>query len=286
MGHSITRTADSVELEHGERRLSLRWARNRVHFHPRVFRLAFAGFDGLPPGVARELAGALLSEALAALADLQPLLLRVTVEEDTELLPALQGLGFLLARGVYVVAIDVPDLLSSPDEGVPKSLRLISLKDATALVSEDELAAVWADAYGSAARLDPATLGELTSEERRALFLGDEGLDADLSVCAFLDERLVGVCPIYGGSGDLERELGTVGVAAPWLERHSEISLAMLRDVADRAAIIGIARILAEVDADSPSSVYVFADLPGRVVESLVSLMYVPQWVSGPGSES
>lgn len=248
--------------------------------------MAFTGFDGLPAEVARELAGALLSEALAVIADLQPLLLRVTLEEDTELLPALQELGFLLARSVYVVAIKVPDLLSSPNVGAPKALRLISLKEATALVSEDELTAVWTDAYGRAARLDPATLGELTGDERRALFLGDEELDADLSVCAFLDERLVGVCPVYGGSGGMERELGTVGVAAPWLDLHPEISLAMLRDVADRAASEGVARLLAEVDADAPMSVYVFADLPGRVVESLVSLMYVPKWVSGPGRES
>lgn len=157
--------------------------------------MAFTGFDGLPAEVARELAGVLLSEALAVVADLQPLLLRVTLEEDTELLPALQELGFLLARGVYVVAIEVPDLVSSPNVGAPKALRLISLKEATALASEDELTAVWTDAYGRAARLDPATLGELTGDERRALFLGDEELDADLSVCAFLDERLVGVCP-------------------------------------------------------------------------------------------
>ena len=248
--------------------------------------MAFTGFDGLPAEVARELAGVLLSEALAVVADLQPLLLRVTLEEDTELLPALQELGFLLARGVYVVAIEVPDLVSSPNVGAPKALRLISLKEATALVSEDELTAVWTDAYGRAARLDPATLGELTGDERRALFLGDEELDADLSVCAFLDERLVGVCPVYGGSGGMERELGTVGVAAPWLDLHPEISLAMLRDVADRAASEGVARLLAEVDADAPMSVYVFADLPGRVVESLVSLMYVPRWVVGPGRES
>lgn len=60
----------------------------------------------------------------------------------------------------------------------------------------------------------------------------------------------------------------------------------MLRDVADRAASNGVVRILAEVDADAPSSVYVFADLAGQVVESLVSLMYVPKWVSGPACES
>lgn len=285
MDHTVTRTADSVELEHDGRRLAIGWSRNRFHYHRRVLRLAFIGFDGVPGNVVKELVDAMLSEAFAATADLQPLLLRVTLE-DEKLLAALQELGFLLARGVYVVSIEVSDLLRSPKVEVLTPLRLTSLQEATALVSEDELTAVWTDAYGRAARLDPATLEELTGDERRALLLGDEELNADLSVCAFLDERLVGVCPVYGGSGELERELGAVGVAAPWLERHSEISLAMLRDVADRAAGAGVSRILAEVDADAPSSVYIFADLPGRVVESLVSLMYVPKWVSGPRSET
>src|SRR5690625_1074431 len=284
MCHTITRTASSVELEYDGRRLSLQWTQNRIHYHARVFSITFTGFADLSTTVSRELAGALLSETLAILADLQPLVIRATLE-DEKLLVVLQELGFLLTRGVYVVAIEVSKLSPSSEEEVHTPLHLTSLREATALTSARELTAVWADAYAHAARLDPATLKELTDDERHSLFLGDEDLDADLSTCAFLDRQLIGACPVYRAGGELERELGEVGVAAPWQERHTEISLSMLRYAADHAAKNGVTRFLAEVDADAPSSVYLFADLPGRVVESLVSLMYVPKWASNPGNE-
>jgi len=282
MRFEILRSADAVELEYGAQRLGVRWSRNRVHYQPRVFRLDFVGFAAVPADVVGELAGVLVAEARDALVGYRPLLLRVTVGQDSDLLPHLQKLGFLFARGVYVVAFEVPDLLGAAEEESLAALRLVSLGEAAALAAEEELMAVWAEAYGRSARLDPATLGVLSAEELRALFLGDEDMDWDLSVCAFAGGELVGVCPAYRGSGDVERELGAVGVAASWLEWQSVISVAMVRSVAGRAAGRGVERVVAEVDADAPSSVYAFAELPGRVVESLVSLMYTPNWVVAP----
>src|SRR5690625_1037601 len=278
MEHPITRKAGSVAIEYDSQLLSLSWSRNRFHYHPRVFRVSFSGFEGVVPEVAREMAKALLIEARAILSDRQPLLLRVTLEQDAHLLPLLQELGFLFARGVHLVAIDVPTLLGSPVRALPGHLRMRSLNESTALVSTDDLTAVWAEAYGRAARLDPATLGELTVEELHALFPGDQDLDAHLTVCAFEGDQLVGVCPVYRGDDDLVCELGTVGVADPWVAMESEISMAMLGAMARRAASMGVERLIAEVDADAPSSVYLYADVPGRVLESLISLMYVPKW--------
>lgn len=278
MEHPITRSANAVALENGGQRLSLSWSRNRIHYHPRVFRLSFAGFEGANAELMREQASALLSEALTVLSDQQPLLFRVTIEHDAHLLPLLQELGFLFARGVHLVAIDVPTLLRSPVRALPGHLRMRSLNESTALVSTDDLTAVWAEAYGRAARLDPATLGELTVEELHALFPGDQDLDAHLTVCAFEGNQLVGVCPVYRGDDDLVCELGTVGVADPWVAMESEISMAMLGAMARRAASMGVQRLIVEVDADAPSSVYLYADVPGRVLESLISLMYVPKW--------
>ena len=39
-------------------------------------------------------------------------------------------------------------------------------------------------------------------------------------------------------------------------------------------------RLQVEVDSDAPWGLYAFADLPGRVNESLVSLMFVPKWAT------
>src|SRR5690606_3188977 len=115
-------------------------------------------------------------------------------------------------------------------------------------------------------------------EERRALLPGDPRQDAHLPEGAHDAAQLACVCPAYRAGDSVERGSGTVGVAAPWLKRHVGISLAMVRSAAGRASSRGVERLLAEVDADAPESVYLFADLPGRVVESLVSLMYVPEW--------
>jgi len=282
MRFEILRSADAVELKYGAQRLGVRWSRNRVHYQPRVFRLDFVGFAAVPDDEVGELAGVLFAAARDALVGHRPLLLRVTLGQDSDLLPHLQKLGFLFARGVYVVAFEVPDLLGTTEESSPAALRLVSLDEASALTSEEELMAVWAEAYGRSARLDPATLDALSAQEQRALFLGNEDLDWELSVCAFAGGELVGVCPAYRGSDDLERELGAVGVAASWLEGQSVISLAMVRSVAGRVTGRGVERLVAEVDADAPSSVYTFAELSGRLVESLVSLMYAPNWVVEP----
>ena len=208
----------------------------------------------------------------------RPTLLRVTLEAGSPLLPRLQALGFLLVRGVHVLALDVADLLRAPGAAADGALRMVPLAAARSLVSEDELMDALEQAYGRAARLDPATPENLSGEERRSLFLEAEDLDEQLSVCALEGESLVGICPVHTGEDERERELGAVGVIAGWGERHTEVSLAMIRAVAEVVEVRGVERLVAEVDADAPFSVHTYAALPGRVTESLVSLMYVPKW--------
>ena len=280
------RTADSVRIAlEGGHEVAIRWLRNRLHFHPCVLRLAFEGFDDVPPDDAYALLRRLFPFALTCPAEHEPLLLRVTLDSGAALLPHLRDLGFLDARGVHVVNFAISDLLNE-EEGVSAGkapeARLVSLAEAVRLAGEAALIEVWAAAYGRAARLDPATPHVLPAAELRDLLLGDEDLDVHLSVCVLASERLVGVCPIYRSPGDpLQVELGTVGVGAGESEQHQAVSSLLLRAAAERAAEMGVERLVAEVDADAPESVYLFAGLPGRVSESLVSLMYVPRWNRG-----
>lgn len=284
MHHAAVRATGSVSVALGEgREAVVRWSRNRLHFHPRVFRLAFEGFGGAPEGEALGLAWRLFSAARTALVVHDPLLLRVTVEASDPLLAHLRRLGLLDARGVHVVRFAVPDLRGRAlvsRSALGSAVRLVSLEEALVEVPPAALVEAWATAYGRAARLDPATPEELTEEELHDQFFGDADLDTDLSVCALTEGRLVGLCPVYRSEDRLEVELGTVGALAEMSERRLGVSRAMLRDVARRAADQGIELMCAEVDADLPESVYLFAEMPGRVVESLVSLMYVPRWAA------
>ncbi len=273
----------SVDLV-GGRQAVIGWMRNRLHFHPRVFRLTLEGFEYLPDDEVEQLVGKLFYAALDALAEHDPLVLRVTLDMGVSLTPHLRKLGFLDARGVHVVTFGVSDVLGREVRGSGAQLRLVSLSEALAAVGEQELLEVWTEAYGRAARLDPATPSALVASELRDLFLGEDGLATRMSVCAFFEDRLVGVCPAYRSGDALEVELGAVGVRSDALDRHTEISLAMVHDVAERAARQGVRRLIAEVDADAPLAVYPFADLPGRVTESLQSLMYVPRWAVGTAS--
>ena len=93
------RTADSVSIAlEGGHEVAIRWLRNRLHFHPRVFRLAFEGFDDVPPDDAYALLQRLFPSR-CVLASTNPLLLRVTLDSGAALLPR-RDLGFLDARGV------------------------------------------------------------------------------------------------------------------------------------------------------------------------------------------
>src|SRR5690606_416529 len=146
-----------------------------------------------------------------------PLLLRVTLDSRAALLPHLRDLGFLDVRGVYVVTFATSDLFDQePGSSIDTAsgVRLVSLSEAVRLVGEAALVEVWAAAYGRAARLDPATPHALPEAELRDLFLGDEDLDSDVSVCALASQRLVGVCPVYRSGDPLQVELGPVGVGA------------------------------------------------------------------------
>lgn len=285
MQHDVLRTADSVSATlDGRHGVAIKWSRNRLHFHPRVFRLAFQGFDGVSTQEVDAVLPRLFSEALAGLAEHDPLLLRVTLDADARLLSSLREQGFLDARGVHLVSIEVLDLLDygsglGVDAGA--AIDMVSLAEATHILEEKALVKVWLEAYGRAARLDPVTAGALSEVELRDLFLVDEDLNTDVTVCAVEGERLVGVCPVYRTNEPLQMELGTVGVGDSELRRHQAVSLAMLRNAAERAAGRGVERFIAEVDADAPDTVYLFAELPSRVTESLVSLMYVPNWNPG-----
>lgn len=229
---------------------------------------------------------ALLDEALTVLAAHDPLVMRVTLVHDSPLVAPLQKVGFHLSRSVLVVEFDVQELLAQPpvsDARAGQQLQLVSLREALDLSSEEELLDLWLDVYGQTAHLDPVSKGLLSAEEWRELFLGDASLDSGASVCVFTDGRPIGICPVYLGSAPAEMELGTVGVGTRFMDLHREASLLMVTDVARRVAPLGVKRLLVEVDSDAPWGLYAFADLPGRVVETLASLMLVPRWDAGDG---
>lgn len=279
---------DTVGIDIGQNhRLSVRWWRNRLHYHPRVLTLSFEG-SSASLQVDDESIRTLFAKALTKFAGLDPLMLRVTLESGSPLLPPLRRLGFLDTRTVFVVGFDVPGILrmSAPlaADAHPR-VRLVSLAQALEAVSEEALTALWLEVYGRTARLDPATPHQISTKEQHEMFLGDGELDRSVSVCALEGERLVGICPAYRTNDPLGIELGSVGVGSGSLERHQELSVAMVRSAASRAATTGVRRMSVEVDSDAPWGLYAVADLPGRVVESLVSLMYVPKWSQGARSE-
>lgn len=274
---------DCVEVDIGQNRMiAVKWQRNRLHYNPRIFNLYFDGQCMLSSNEEGQLR-TLLSKALATLAEYDPLLLRVTLESDSPFLSPLRRLGFLDTRNVYIVGFWILQLLQEEEEVavdyIP-SIRLVSLEEALATASEKALTELWLEVYGHTARIDPATPHQLSAPELQDLFLGDENLDRSVSVCAFDGERLVGICPAYETGAAQEMELGTVGVETKSMGRHQEISLAMLRSAARRAANKGMERFSLEVDSDSHWSLYPSADLSGQVEEVLVSLMYVPKWAS------
>lgn len=282
MQHKATRAGDAVELEAGGWLLRLRWFQNRLHYQPGVYRLTWEGFPDLPQELPSEHVSkhlrVLFAEARAALAEHRPSVMRVTVASASPLLPHLRRLGFLSVRGVHILELQVADLLEAAGSSHDGAFHLLPLEEARPLVPDDDLMTVWEQAYARAARLDLATPEMLFAEERRSLFLGDEDLDTALSICAFSGDSLVGICPVYSGDDEREREIGTTGVADGWEGRHVEASLAMIRGAAARAQAEGVELLVAEVDADAPYIVHTYAALPGKVVESLESLMYVPQW--------
>lgn len=105
-----------------------------------------------------------------------------------------------------------------------------------------------------------------------------DGLNPDISSCAFIQDELVGIGMVYASGKPEEVELGLIGVLEKHLPSHQEITLAMLTQSIDNAIKAGTTRLAAEVDSDDPWTLYTLADLPFEVADESISLVWPPRW--------
>lgn len=205
---------------------------------------------------------------------------RTTIDATSAAGQVLKQIGFLAARSVLVLNIDVDELLEFDLESSSPyvNMRMVPMRKAVTMLSNAELANAWIQVYSQSARLDPATPELLGTKELISISLGDPDLDRDASIAAFVGDRLVGICPVYNVGLPDEVELGVVGSIEKSADFDSAISLALLRAVAERVKPRGIRHLIAEVDTDSWYAVHTFARIPGKVGEELTSYMYVPRW--------
>lgn len=286
MPYGVERKSDRLEIQLGDDRVAvLHWFHNRLHFHPRVLRLSFVGFEQVPNRELDFVVDAAFSELLAVHKSDPPLLLRATLDQGSNVLPRLRRIGFLECRRVFVVSLLVDEVDLNPRvQEVGGDIEVVSLADARLRARDVVLENLFLEVYSRVSRLDPATPERLTAEERQGLFLGDTDLDRIISSVAFRGERPIGLCAAYQGERQAELELGATGVCSEELREHHWLTIAMLKRTLSRAKDAGARAVVAEVDSDDPWSLYVFADLPCHLNGQSMSLVYLPRWQVTPES--
>lgn len=281
--YGVRQHPDRIEVRQGDEVVAvLRWFQPRLHFHPRILLLAFEDFEALAVAdlgpVIEEVCRILRAGVDAGGA----LLLRVTLDERSVLLPFLKRSGFLETRRVYepVLPLDgpIPEFGERLATIAGRPVRVLGLSEARARVGEEALVRLFWEVYGRVARLDAATPERLTEQERTSLVVGDEDLEWRATTCAFFGERLVGLCSVYRGEAREELELGPFGVAEASLAHHEEVTLAMLRASIVRAMELGASRLRAEIDSDDSRTLLTCAALPFRTDRVAVSLVFAPRW--------
>lgn len=255
------------------------WHHNRAHYHPRVIRLNFQGFDLLGPADLSDALAETLTELTQKTASLKPLLFRTTVASHSPLLPALSNHGFLQTRHVYEPALRLDERLTMElsrwRDPVVKGGRL-RVTTFSENPHQSALADLAQEVYQRTSRLDPATPNMLEPGELWGALL--DGLNPDISSCAFIQDELVGIGMVYASGKPEEVELGLIGVLEKHLPSHQEITLAMLTQSIDNAIKAGTTRLAAEVDSDDPWTLYTLADLPFEVADESISLVWPPRW--------
>ncbi len=157
----------------------------------------------------------------------EPLLYRTTITEGSPLLVALKAAGFLETRRVYEPWLH-PREVKQPTVSIDGRLELLPLSNLLEQRRQRELLELYIEVYARVSRLDPATPERLTPDEWEEMLLGDPALALNLSCCALVGDRLVGLSTVYNGQQEGHFELGPLGVAEEFLSRHQEIIVAML----------------------------------------------------------
>lgn len=244
MPYQAQRRPDRIELRLANEVVAeLRWSHNRLHYHPGILRLSFQGFDTIhPPDLAHVIDVAFLALRSAMNAE-AALLLRVTLDEHSMLLPHLKRCGLLETRRVYepVLPLDepTPEREHRLESFSVRHVQLLGVSEAHTLVGEESLERLFWEVYARVARLDPATPERLSEEERTALALGNEALEWHTTTCAFVGSHLAGICCIYRSEAVEELEIGPIGVAGAERPHHHQIAVAMLGTSIMRAKELG-----------------------------------------------
>lgn len=270
-----TPLSGTLKRDHDGITVRVRWLLNRMHYHPRVVRLEFDGFGGLPDADLPPVVKQTIASATRELQGTNPLLLRTTVEAESGLHHALLDYGFFESRRVLEPVLQLDQALTNlrsveSTDGAP---RITPLADVT---DRDELLDLMLEIYARTSRLDPATPEHFSRNELWNMFTEDVNWQA--SSCAMLDGELIGLCIIHSGASAGEVELGLCGVRASQLARHQETGLALLLASARAAQHAGARLLRAELDTDDPWMLYLCAELPFRRDTESVSLVFAPNW--------
>lgn len=219
-----------------------------------------------------------LNELQILTRDARPLLFRATVPASGQLPRILRKAGFIELRRVYEPELRLEALPPAAAEPAAPDLTLLSLPEALALASREELLRLFQEVCARTSRLDPATPGQIRTSEWEEVFLTDPQLQPEATTCAFVAGRLAGLASVFSGQDPLSFELGPFGVAGVWLDRHQEITLGMLHHSISVLRQAGALLLTAELDSDDPWVLYTLADLPFKPALSSISFAFVPAW--------
>lgn len=268
-----------VSISSNEHNVSVQWQLNRMHFHPRIVRLAIHGLDTTAEAEHEPVLRQLLTDLKRQIEVFDPLLIRATVGAGTKVHDALLNLGFFETRRVLepVLQLDLPTveiLSASVSQSADPHIDTIPL---TAANDHEQLLDLLIQVYARTSRLDPATPERFERKELWSLFTDD--IDWELSTCAYQAGELIGICAIHRGVKASEVELGLLGVLSSQLDKHSAVTLAMLGRSVHAVRATGISQLRAEIDTDDPWVLRTCAELPFRRAAESVSLALAPKWL-------
>lgn len=242
-----------VASDAGQRVGALTFFRNRVHFHPGIYSVAFSDFA---PGMGLTAVVRALYDALAReLRPTNPLLLRTGVDEGDDLYAALRSLGFRDYRRVYSPVLDIStfDLkrLAHAERSAAvlgyEIVRLADLKPTADL--ETRLYDLHTEVYADTSAIVPATPERLGKKEWLGAFIYSDEVIPEAFFIAVKGGAFAGFGNLFRGEeGGLET--ATFGTRRSYRHHHREIMLAVKAREIGYAKAHGYRTIRAEIDVD------------------------------------
>lgn len=261
---------------------TLSFFRNRFHYHPHVYSVAFSDFaTGIDAAsVARSLYDRLVRE----LHPKKPLLLRTGVDEGDAFYSVLRSLGFRDYRRVYCPTLDGAtfDLeLFRDAEAAFQALGydIVQLSDLNRTAEiEAKLYALHCEVYTDTSTVVPATPEQFSQAEWLKETVRNDAVIPEAFFIALKDDGFVGFGNLFQGEVEDELETGTFGTRRTHRHHHREIMLALKAREVAYAKERGYATIRAEIDAENPWILHVCAELPFVQGKDHLSMVRVMNW--------